>query len=241
VDEYFTLKPKAPYGVKRLDPASEAGMTFGYYQVPTVMDNTGYYLYNGSNLDERPMIWAGPLIYHELVPGHHFHLALQREHAELSEYRKNGTYVGAFNEGWANYAASLALEMGLLEDPYERYGWLLFDSFATMRLVVDTGLNYFGWDLEKARQYMLENTFQSETEVASEVLRYSTDMPGQALGYKLGFEKIREIRAKVEARQGEAFDIRAFNAAVVGSGAIALDLLEDHVNKMLEEQPSSGN
>ena len=233
VETYFSLLPKAPYGLKRLDPAAEAGMTFGFYQVPTTADPMGYYRYNGSKLDERSMIWAGPLIYHELVPGHHFQIALQREHEELPPYRKSGTFTGAFVEGWANYAAVLTLEMGLLDDPYERYGWLLFDSFITVRLVVDTGLNHREWTLERARDYMLANTFQSETEVASELLRYGTDMPGQALGYKLGMEKILEIRRATEARMGEAFDIRAFHAAVIGSGSLPLDRLENHVNHVL--------
>jgi uncharacterized protein (DUF885 family) len=233
--EYFSLMPKASYDVKRLDQAAEAGMTFGYYQPPNAMSETGYYRYNGSNLESRPQVWVGPLIYHELVPGHHFHLALQRENEALPEFRKSGTYINSFNEGWGNYGASLALEMGLLPDPYERYGWLLFDGFITARLVLDTGMNWYGWPLEKARQYMLDNTFSSETEVATETLRYSTDMPGQSLGYKLGLEKIREIRAEAELEYGDDFDIRVFHAAVVGSGALPMPVLEAHVDWYLKE------
>ena len=173
----------------------------------------------------------GPLIYHELIPGHHFHIALQREDEASSEFRKNSAlFYAAFTEGWANYAAGLGIEMGILQQPYDRYGWLLFDAFITNRLVVDTGMNHLGWPLEKARQYMMANTFSSEEETATETLRYSTDMPAQALAYKLGLEKIREIRAAQQAKLGEGFDIRTFHAAVLGSGAMPLPVLEEHVD-----------
>jgi uncharacterized protein (DUF885 family) len=119
--------------------------------------------------------------------------------------------------------------MDLFNDPWDRYGWLLFESFITSRLVVDTGMNYFGWPLEKARAFMLENTFSSETEVATETLRYSTDIMAQALGYKLGYDHIWKIRRAMEKQYGNAFDIREFHAAVVGSGALPMDLLAEHV------------
>ena len=231
IPDYFSVLPEAPYGVKRLDPAAEPGMTFGYYQPPSPASPRGNYRYNGSKLESRPMVWTGPLIFHELVPGHHFHIALQRESDASTELRKlSSLFYAAFTEGWANYAASLALEMGILDDPYERYGWLLFDAFVANRLVVDTGMNHFSWPREKAMAYMLANTFSSAEEVATETLRYSTDMPAQALAYKLGLEKIREIRAAQEAKLGEAFDIRTFHAAVLGSGAMPLPVLEEHVD-----------
>ena len=117
IADYFSLMPRAPYGVKRLDPSAEAGMTFGYYQTPTPAEERGLYRYNGSDLDKRSLIGAGPLIFHELIPGHHFHLALQQENGSLPMTRRMSMSFGAFNEGWAEYAASLAGEMGLLEDP----------------------------------------------------------------------------------------------------------------------------
>ena len=235
IGEVFSLLPKAPYGVQRLDPSAEAGMTYGYYQSPNPLSEKGLYRYNGSDLDSRPMVWAGALIYHELIPGHHFHLALQRENPELSDYRQRGALFSAFNEGWANYAASVAVEMGLLDDPWDRYGWLLFDSFITARLVLDTGMNHLGWSLEEARAYMLENTFASEAEVATETLRYSTDLPAQALAYKLGFETIRRIRAQAAERWPAVYDIRQFHAAAVGSGALPMPLLEEHVHRHFEQ------
>ena len=120
--------------------------------------------------------------------------------------------------------------MGILADPYERYGWLLFDAFVANRLVVDTGMNQFGWPRERAMAYMLANTFSSAEETATETLRYATDMPGQALAYKLGLEKIREIRAAQEVKLGDAFDIRTFHAGVLGGGAMPLPVLEEHVD-----------
>lgn len=234
IPRYFSILPKAPYGVKRLDRASEEGMTFGYYQAPSPSVPVGRYLYNGSELDSRPLVSSGALIYHELIPGHHFHIALQRENESLSEFRKlTGFMYPAFTEGWATYAASLAYDMGIMKDPYERYGWQLVDSFIATRLVVDTGMNYLGWSLEKARQFMRANTFSSEQEVATETLRYATDMPAQALAYKLGYEKFQAIRARTEERLEGNFDIKDFHAAVLSYGAMPLPLLEEHIKAVL--------
>ena len=230
IGDYFSVMPEAPYGVKRLDPAQEPGMTFGFYQAPSPAEPTGLYRFNGSKLDSRPMVWTAALIYHELIPGHHFHIALQNENEEFSAFRKmTGLLYAAFTEGWANYAASLAHEMGLMEDPWDRYGWLLFDAFIANRLIVDTGMNHLGWSLEKAREVMAENTFSSQEEIATETLRYSTDMPAQALAYKLGFEFIRGLRTAQEEKLGEGFDIKTFHAATVGTGAMPMPLLEQHV------------
>lgn len=234
IPEYFTTTPKAPYGVQRLDAAAEGSMTFGYYQPPTPDEAAGLYRYNGSRLEERPLVFAGPLIYHELVPGHHFHLALQSENEELPLFRRNYIDAGAFNEGWGNYGALLASEMGLLDDPYDRYGWAIFDMFISARLVVDTGMNLLGWSLEEGRDYMREHTFQSETEIATETLRYSTDLHGQALAYKTGLEKLVELRERMRQKAGESFDIRDFHEAVLGSGALPLSVLEQHVEEYFE-------
>lgn len=236
IKDYFSMMPKAPYGVQRLDPAAEPNMTFGFYQAPSPAIPTGYYRFNGSKLDQRPMVWTGGLIYHELIPGHHFHIALAKENEDASEFLKMMplTYA-AFTEGWANYAASLSYEMGIMDDPWDRYGWLLFNSFLTNRLVVDTGMNALGWPLEKARSYMTENTFSGEDEVRTETLRYSTDIPAQALAYKLGYEKIREIRRTQEEKLGDNFDIKIFHAATVGSGGMPLPLLERHVDWSMQQ------
>jgi uncharacterized protein (DUF885 family) len=232
ISRYFSTLPRASYGVKRLEPSAEAGMTFGYYQRPSPAEQKGLYRYNGSDLANRSLISAQHLIYHELIPGHHFHIALQSEMRDAHPIREFLLYPG-FNEGWAEYAASLADEMGILDDPYDRYGHLLMQSFLNARLVVDTGMNYFGWPLEKARAYLRDHTFESETQIATETLRYSTDLPAQALVYRLGYEKIRELRQRAERELGARFDIRAFHAAVVGGGALPLDVLERRIERFI--------
>lgn len=229
IPDAFRTRPAAPYGVKRLEPAQEATMTFGFYQQPTPSEPVGYYRYNGSNLAERSMVWAGPLIFHELVPGHHFHIALQNENESLPMYRRENIAYGAFTEGWANYSAKLGAEMGLLDDPYDRYGWDLFEIFFSTRLVVDTGMNYFGWTLEEGRQYMRDHTFQSETEIGTESLRYSTDMPGQALNYHAGYQKILDLRERARALAGEGFALPDFHDAMLGNGGLPMQVLEKHI------------
>ena len=227
--EYFSLKPKAPYTVKRLDPALEGSMTFGYYQVPTKSDPTGTYFYNGSNLPERPTFNSASLVYHELVPGHHFQINLQSENDKLPAFRREGGHT-AFMEGWAEYSSRLAEEMGMYQDPYELYGALTAEMFLTVRLVVDTGMNYYGWPRAKAVEFMKANLLESDTQIHTESLRYSTDIPGQALGYKMGMFKIRELREKAKAKLKERFDIRNFHAVVLGSGSLPMTVLEQHID-----------
>ena len=231
VPEYFSRQPRAPHGVRRLDPAAEATMTFGYYQPPTRAEPRGDYVFNGSRLEERSLMFAAPIIYHELVPGHHFQVALQIENERIPPFRRASGIFGfnAYTEGWAEYAAELAGEMGLYDDPYDRLGRLMLDAFLSARLVVDPGMNLFGWSLEQARQYMRDNTFQSETEIRTETLRYSTAIPGQALGYKIGHRALDELRAAVRRHQGDAFDIRAFHDAVLDGGAMPMTVLQAQV------------
>ena len=232
--EYFLQLTQTPYGVKRASPLAETSMTHGYYRGGPPGD-TGYYYYNGSNLENRSLISAGFLIYHELIPGHHFHLSSVKENQELSVYRR-GVRVNAFTEGWANYASHLALEMGLFEDPYDHYGWLASMAYISARLVLDTGLNHKGWSLEAASRYMLENTLSDESEVATEVLRYSTDIQAQALSYKLGYDKILELRRVAGKTLGDRFDIREFHSAILSSGTLALPVLEQQVDWFIAEE-----
>ncbi len=230
--QYFSQRPASAYGVRRVDPAAEAGMTFGYYQVPTPKDPVGYYRYNGSGLESRPLISAAHLIYHELIPGHHFHLALEFEAGHVHPLRKH-LYYGAFAEGWAEYAAGLAEEMGLYDDPYDLYGHLACEIFVATRLVVDTGLNAFGWSLEQARAFMREHVLESDALIATETLRYSTDLYGQALDYRLGFHCFRDLRREAQARLGDQFDLRRFHSVVIGSGGMPLETLGAHVERSL--------
>lgn len=235
IPEFFGKVPKAPYGVKRLEHELEGAMTFGYYQIPTAADPKGYYKYNGSNLKERTLLGAGSLVAHELVPGHHFQINLQYENEKLPKFRQEVGY-GAFVEGWAEYAASLAGEMGMYEDPYDWCGRLADDLFLATRLVVDTGMNALGWPRSRAIEYMKQNTLGSETEIDTETLRYACDIPGQALGYKLGRRKIEELRKEAQKALGPAFDIREFHDVLLGSGALPLDVLEGHIRWFIAEK-----
>ncbi|MBE1529948.1 uncharacterized protein (DUF885 family) [Sphingopyxis sp. OAS728] len=230
IDATFNFKPKAGHGVGPLAEGLTASMTFGYYSPPTPTDELGRYNFNSPNLSQGPLNHIGALNYHELVPGHHFHLATQDENETLHPLRRKA-FINAFNEGWAEYAATLAGEMGMYPEPEERFGRLMMDAFLTCRLVVDTGMNAFGWPLEKARDYMREKAFMPETEIRSETVRYSCGIPGQALAYKLGDTVIHDAREKMRAALGNRFDIRDFHDAVLKPGALPLPLVEQQVEE----------
>jgi uncharacterized protein (DUF885 family) len=185
-------------------------------------------MFNGPNLSAGPLNNIGALNYHELVPGHHFHLATQNENETLHPLRRK-TFINAFNEGWAEYAATLAGEMGMYPKTEEKFGRLMMDAFLTCRLVVDTGMNTLGWSLEQARDYMRENAFMPETEIRSESVRYSCDIPGQALAYKLGDTVLLEARETMRAALGNRFDIRDFHDAVLKPGALPLSVVKENV------------
>lgn len=233
VGRWFSVVPRAEYGVERLDPALEPTLSYGYYEPPTPHAPVGRYRYNGSGLDTRSQVNAAALIFHELVPGHHFHLARQAEDTRLHPVRSElaPLTLGAFTEGWGEYAASLGAEMGLYEDPWDRYGSLLHQRFVAQRLVVDTGLNVAGWSLERARGYMAAMTMESEQQVRTETLRYSTDIPGQALGYRLGWLRFWELRHRAADALGGAFDVRDFHEVVLGAGALPLTAVAENVER----------
>lgn len=233
LSQLFGRFPKAPYGVARLDPALEGAMTFGYYDAPSPGGSPkGIYYFNGSQLDRRSTLSSAALIYHELAPGHHFQIALQRENDTLPPFRRE-TFVTAFTEGWGEYASALAGEAGMYDDPYDRLGRLMMESFITARLVVDTGMNLLGWPREKAMDYMAKNTLQSPEEIASETLRYSCDIPAQALAYKMGARKIRELRDRAEKELGASFDVRSFHDELLAGGAMPMKVLEKRIERYI--------
>lgn len=240
IDSYFSKKPKAPCGVKRLDAALEAAMTFGYYQEPTPLEPRGTYFYNGSQLAERSLLDSAALILHELVPGHHFQIALQNENQALPAFRREN-FQGAYIEGWAQYAAQLGLEMGIYENPYDRCGLIMQDMMMAVRLVVDTGMNYFGWSRDKAAAFMKENTILSAAEIATETLRFSVDIPGQALSYKIGGLTMERLRKKAEQVLGDKFDIREFHEALLGSGSLPFTVLERHIDRFIAAEKEKQN
>ena len=210
-------------------------MTYGFYQAPTASDPRGYYYYNGSSLADRSLLSAAALVYHELIPGHHFQRSLQNENPDLPSFRREAAWT-AYTEGWGEYASSLAGEMGMYEDPYDRAGRLSMDAFLSARLVVDTGMNALGWSRARAIAYMKENTLESDTQIATETLRYSCDVPGQALAYKMASAKIRDLRARAERALGPSFDIRRFHDVVLGSGPMPMAVLERHVDWFIESE-----
>jgi uncharacterized protein (DUF885 family) len=159
-------------------------------------------------------------------------MALTLENSRLPRFRKDTMYT-TFTEGWGEYASDLAGELGMYADPYDRAGRISMDLFLSSRLVVDTGMNALGWTRERAMAFMRDHTLESETQIASETLRYSTDMPGQALAYKMGSREIRELRRQVQSRLGNKFDIRVFHQALLGHGAMPLPVLRQHLDRVV--------
>lgn len=231
----FSTFPKAQGDVRRLPEALEPAMTFGYYQVPTAADAMGHYFYNGSKLDQRSLLTAAPLIAHELWPGHHFQVNLAMENTTLPAFRRN-VYYTAFGEGWGDYASIVAGELGLYADPYDRYGRLAMDMFISCRLVVDTGMNGMGWSLERGRQFMRDHVLESEAQVLTESLRYSTDLPGQALAYKMGSREFVRLRALAERALGPRFNLPAFHAVVLDAGMLPMGVLGEQVTAWVRQQ-----
>lgn len=235
-DEFFLTKPDAPFGARRLDPALEGSQTFGYYNPPTPNDPVGYYNFNGSDLDKRSWLTYAGISLHELFPGHHFHITRQYANEALPAVRRNGMHT-AYTEGWGMYSTFLGIDSGFLaDDPLSEYGAYMMEIFVATRLVVDTGMNLLGWTLEEGRQYMRDHIFDSETQIASESLRYSTDMWGQALGYQMGKRAILGLRRKAEAELGDDFDLRRFHEAVLGPGSLPIAVLESHIDRFIEEE-----
>jgi len=235
VDAFFLRRPKAPYGVRRLEPQLEPGQTFGYYNPPSATEPVGYYYFNGSNLADRSLLNAAALIYHELVPGHHFQINIAYESRTIPPFRRETTDT-AYTEGWGEYASALAGEMGMYQDPYDLYGRLAMEMFVTLRLVVDTGMNALGWPRAKAVELMRANLMETDTQIETESLRYSCDIPGQALAYKMGALEIRRLREKARAALGPRFDIRRFHEAVLGRGSLPMTTLERHVDGFVAQE-----
>ncbi|MGH7709701.1 MAG: DUF885 domain-containing protein, partial [Gemmatimonadaceae bacterium] len=230
LDSLFRRRPKAPYGVERLAPELEPTMTYGYYDAPVPNRNRGVYFYNGSKLGERNLGMAEGLTYHELAPGHHFQIALQRENETLPRLRRE-LYFTAHGEGWGDYASMLGADAGLYRDPYSRAGRLMMEMMLASRLVLDVGMNYYAWSLERARQFMREHTLETETQIASETLRYGVDIPGQALAYRMGSLTIRRIREDAKRALGDKWDVKAFHDLVLMAGPMPLDVLEQYVKR----------
>ena len=229
----FSRLPRLPYGLREVPEYIAPRATAAYYQRPTG-DGTkaGFFYMNTYNLKSRPLYTIEALSLHEAVPGHHLQIALQQEMEELPNFRRYSGFT-AFIEGWALYAERLGREVGFYEDPYSDFGRLTMEIWRACRLVVDTGIHYNGWTRQRAIDYLHNNSAMSLHNIRAEVDRYIT-WPGQALAYKTGEMKIRELRQQAEAKLGERFDIRAFHDVVLGSGGVPLDVLEANVKAWVD-------
>ena len=230
---FFKTLPRKPYGVAAVPAAIAPKYTTGRY-VGTSKNSTdpGYYWVNTYDLPSRPLYVLPSLTVHEAVPGHHLQGSLNLELGDsIPQFRKN-TYLSAYGEGWGLYCEFLAEEMGMYTTAYEQFGKLTYEMWRACRLVVDTGIHAKGWTRDQVIEYMSKNTALSIHEINTETDRYIS-WPGQALSYKIGELKIRELRTKTEKELGTNFDIREFHEVVLEQGTVTLSILEKRINNYI--------
>ncbi|HSI71477.1 MAG TPA: DUF885 domain-containing protein [Gillisia sp.] len=232
---YFKTLPRKPYGVAPVPDAIAPKYTTGRYIGASDDTQPGYYWVNTYNLSNRPLYVLPSLTAHEAVPGHHLQNALNAEMGDsIPKFRKN-MYLSAYGEGWGLYSETLAGEMGIYRTPYERFGKLTYEQWRACRLVIDTGIHAMGWTREEAVEYFRKNTALSMHNINTEVDRYIS-WPGQAVSYKIGEIKIRELRAKAEKELGPKFEIRDFHEVILGQGVVTLEILEELVDEYIQEK-----
>jgi len=232
----FGKLPRLPYGICVIPEFKAPSQTTAYYQPGSpAVGRPGCYFVNTYNLHARPKWEMEALSLHEAVPGHHLQLSLSQEMENVPEFRKNVGY-SAFVEGWALYGESLGEELNLYKDPYSKFGQLSYEMWRAVRLVVDTGMHSMGWTRDQAIQFFKDNTGKTDQDITVEVDRYIV-WPGQALAYKLGQLKIRELRTKAEKQLGPNFNVRQFHDAILEQGSVPLDVLDSHLTHWLTTQP----
>jgi uncharacterized protein (DUF885 family) len=231
----FGKLPRLPYGVCPIPDFKAPSQTTAYYQPGSPeAGRPGCYFVNTYNLHARPKYEMEALSLHEAVPGHHLQISLAQEMEDTPEFRKHVGY-SAFVEGWALYSESLGEDLSLYTDPYSKFGQLSYEMWRAVRLVVDTGMHSMNWTREQAIQFFKDNTGKTDQDITVEVDRYIV-WPGQALAYKLGQLKIRELRAEADRRLAAKFNIRVFHDAVLEQGAVPLSLLEPHIHRWIDAQ-----
>ncbi len=235
----FGHLPRLPYGIKEIPAETAEGTTTAYYnQGSPEIGISGTYFVNTSKLNQRPFWEIPALSVHEGVPGHHHQIALQQE-LPLSDFRKYGAFFTAFTEGWGLYSERLGIEMGLYDTPAKDMGRLSYEMWRACRLVVDTGIHAKGWSKQQAIDFMTDNSALSAANIEAEVNRYIS-WPGQALAYKLGELKIRELRTMATKELGPKFNLAAFHDAVLGQGSVPLDVLEQQIKDWVAAEKAKG-
>jgi uncharacterized protein (DUF885 family) len=235
----FGRLPRLPYGVTPVPAYAEKTQTTAYYNAGSPEGNRpGYYFVNLYDVKSRPKWEMEALSLHESVPGHHLQIALSQELEGVPAFRRNGGFT-AFVEGWGLYAESLGPELGMYTDPYSKFGQLTYQMWRAVRLVVDTGMHAKGWTRQQAIDFFVANSSKPLHDIEVEIDRYLA-WPGQALAYKVGELKIKELRAKSERALGPKFDVRAFHDELLGAGPLPLSLLETRMNAWTARQQEKG-
>lgn len=235
LDEVFITKPKAEIVVRRVEPFREKSAGKAFYEEPAPDGSRpGVYYANLYNMADMPTYQMEALAYHEGIPGHHMQLAIANELEGIPMFRKYVHYT-AYIEGWALYTELMPKEMGFYQDPYSDFGRLAMELWRACRLVVDTGIHDKKWSREEAIQYLIENTPNPEGDCTKAIERYIV-IPSQATAYKIGMNKILDLREQAKSRLGESFDIRAFHDVILTKGPMPLDLLEKQVDAWIERQ-----
>ena len=228
LDEFFTVKPKAPLVVKKVEPFREQGSAGAFYEQPAPDGSRpGAYYVNTIDMRGVPIFEMETLAHHEAIPGHHMQIAIAQELTNMPKFRKFGGNT-AYVEGWALYAEYFPKEYGFYKDPYQDFGRLYDELLRAVRLVVDTGLHAKKWTREQTMDYFRKNTPNPERDIFTETNRYIV-WPGQATAYKVGQLKILELRELAKKELGSRFDIREYHDLVLKDGAVPLDLLEENV------------
>jgi uncharacterized protein (DUF885 family) len=231
----FNVFPKTGFEVRRVEPFREASASGGSYRTGTPDGSRpGVFYANAYDIKARPIWGMESLFLHEAIPGHHFQRSLQVENEALPGFRRFGGYT-AFTEGWGLYAESLGKEIGVYTDPYQYFGALNAELWRSIRLVVDTGLHAKAWTRQDVLDYMYDNSPVKEARAVSEAERFMA-IPGQALAYKIGQLKIRELRTYAEGQLGDAFDVRDFHTQVLMDGPMPLSMLETKIHDWVDSQ-----